>query len=415
MVRAAAALLLASCGTASAGQAPAARDTILLKTATGLRVVDANGALVRSLGRAMPSHDGTVFYALDGPAQTLRAIDARSGDTKSTIGLPGAFRFVDEGAPAPTGLSPSGRWLVLAGEAGDGSAFAVIDTAAARVAATVALDDKFAYDAISDDGTSLYLIEPISTDKARSLIGYESPYGYRVRVYDVPSATLVPTPVVDQKLASQTTNDHAQTRVDGIMSGIYQSSVQSRDGNWNFSFYYNPSRGPFIHALHLSARFAFCILDLPTAPKGFEKRLGWSLAIAPANTTMYAANGSLGLVTAIDTETLKVKRTASLSGLPTAAETARTSAPNAIVARDGRRLYLAAERGVALIDTSDFAVRGLFLSDRVVANMALSADGRRLYAVSSEGNIAVLDATTGATIREMRVDGATAVLRVAAS
>ena len=49
MVRAAAALLLASCGTASAGQAPAARDTILLKTATGLRVVDANGALVRSL------------------------------------------------------------------------------------------------------------------------------------------------------------------------------------------------------------------------------------------------------------------------------------------------------------------------------------------------------------------------------
>ena len=59
-------------------------------------------------------------------------------------------------------------------------------------------------------------------------------------------------------------------------------------------------------------------------------------------------------------------------------------------------------------------MRGLFLSDRVVANMALSADGRRLYAVSSEGNIAVLDATTGATIREMRVDGATAVLRVAA-
>src|SRR5207253_7789659 len=106
------------------------------------------------------------------------------------------------------------------------------------------------------------------------------------RVYDVPSAKLSETLVVDVKLASQTVGDtNAETRVDGIMSGIYQSSVPSRDGLWNFSFYYNPNRGPFIHVLHLNSRSAFCILDLPIVSGGYEQRLGWSLALTPSGET----------------------------------------------------------------------------------------------------------------------------------
>src|SRR5947208_12024153 len=143
------------------------------------------------------------------------------------------------------------------------------------------------------------------------------------------------------------------------MNGIYQSSVPSRDGQWNFSFYYNPSRGPFIHVLHLNSRNAFCILDLPIVPGGYEKRLGWSLALAPSGTTLYAVNGALGMVSAIDATTLKVRETATVRGLPAAGATLAPA--RSAVSPDGRKLYFPAGRGVALVDTKDFALRGLFL------------------------------------------------------
>ena len=270
----------------------------------------------------------------------------------------------------------------------------------------------FGYDAISDDGSSLYLIERIAPDTARQL-GASAAYSYRVRVYDVPSAKLSETLVVDVKLAGQITGDNnAQTRVDGIMNGIYQSSVPSADGRWNFSFYYNPNRGPFIHVLHLDSRTAFCILDLPSVAGGYEKRLGWSLALSPSGQTLYAVNGALGLVSSIDATTLKVMTTATIAGLPSASATVPTYSSSARVAQDARKLWFAAARGVALVDTRDFALRGLFLPDRVVTSISLSPDGHRLYALSDEGTVWMIDATTGRQLAQIPTRGATALLRV---
>src|SRR5207245_1006215 len=236
------------------------------------------------------------------------------------------FAFADESAPAPTGLSPNGRWLVLVGPSGATSSFAVIDTGLLKIVAVAEVPGDFTYDAISVDGSSLYLTERIGPDTARTL-GLNAAYSYRVRVYDVPSSKLSETLVVDVKLASQTTENNAATRLDGIMNGIYQSSVPSRDGQWNFSFYYNPKRGPFIHVLHLNTRSAFCILDLPIVANGYDKRLQWSLALAPSGAMLYASNGALGLVSAIDAATLKVRNSATIAGLPAA-----TAGPSRITA-----------------------------------------------------------------------------------
>jgi DNA-binding beta-propeller fold protein YncE len=410
---AAVSLLLASCA-AQVSEPPesAANDQLVLRTPSALQVWNAKGDLVRSLGRAIASPDGSVYYALDGASQsTLHWVDGRTGRQITQVGLDGSYAFADERELGPTGLSPNGRWLVLVGEAGASSTFAVIDTALVKIAAVAQVPGPFTYDAISDDGTSLYLIEKITSQTARDL-GLEGEHAYRVRVYDVPAAKLSETLVVDVKLAAQTTGDNAETRIDGIMNGIYQSSVPSRDGLWNFSFYFNPQRGPFVHVLHLNSRSAFCILDLPIVAGGYESRLGWSLALTPSGKTLYAVNGALGLASSIDAATLKVTRTATIAGLPSGTATAPGYSSSARVAEDGRKLWFAAARGVALVDTSDFGLRALFLRDRVITSISLSPDGRRLYALADDGTVWMIDATSGRHLGQIPTHGATALVRV---
>jgi YVTN family beta-propeller protein len=403
-----------ACAPTRAGDmlpADGAGDRLLLAVGSQVEMHDGKGSLLQTIGRAAAAPDGAVLYAVEpSTVTTVRWIEAKTGVRLTQLALPGRYALPDEDGPAPSGLSPNGRWLVLSAAAGPTSEFAIVDTGAVRLAATVGLTGSFSFDAISDDGTSLYLVERIDAPTARSL-GLNTAYGYRVRVYDVPSAKLSPTPVLDVKLAAQTTGDNADTRVDGIMNGIYQSSVAGPGGQWYFSFYQNPSRGPFIHVLHLNARNAFCILDLPNVAGGYEKRLSWSLALAPSGTRLYAVNGPLGLVSAIDTSTLKVLRSVSVERLGTAEPAGGDPAHGAVVAGDGRRLYFAAERGIALVDTSDLTLRGHFLSDERVRSIALSPDGRRLYAVSSAG-VWRMDANTGKHAERLAIPAASAILRV---
>jgi YVTN family beta-propeller protein len=407
-------LLLASCAAQVSGPPESsATDEVVLRTASAVQVWDAKGALVHEMSRAVASPDGSVYYALEGSAPTtLRWTDAKTGRPITQLTLPGAYALASETGPAPTGFSPNGRWLVLVGDTGAKSSFAVVDTSLVRLAAFAEVPGPFTYDAISDDGTSLYLIEKITAEAARELPGVNATYGYRVRVYDVPAGRLSETLVVDVKLAAATDANNAETRLDGIMSGIYQSSVPSRDGRWNFSFYYNPARGPFIHVLHLDSRSAFCILDLPIVSGGYEKRLGWSLALTPSGGTLYAVNGPLGLISVIDATTLKVDRTATVSGLPASAM-ATESVASSTLSQDARKLYFTAERGVALVDTSDLSLRGLFLADRVITSVSLSQDGRRLYALSADGMVWMIDATTGRQIGQIPARDAVALLGVA--
>jgi WD40 repeat protein len=407
---AALALLLASCA-AQTGELPksAEGDAIVLRAGNAMQVWDAKGELVRSFDRASASPDGSVFYTLQG--STLGWVDAKTGRTITEISLPGQYAFANEWGPAPSGFSPNGRWLVLVGAAGATSSFAVVDTGLLKLAAIAEVAGHFTYDAISDDGNSLYLIERITPEAAKSLVAIDPAYAYRVRAYDVPTKKLSDTLVVDVKLAAQTNGDNAETRVDGFMSGIYQSSVPSRDGEWNFSFYYNPKRGPFIHVLHLNARNAFCILDLPVVAGGFERRLGWSLALSASGRTLYAVNGPLGLVSTIDGTSLQVARSATVAGLPAPAEKIE-SPSSAALSPDGRRLYFAATRGVALVDTRDFSLRGLSLPDHSIVSISLSPDGDRLYALATDGTLWMLDARTGRQLSQIRTQGATALVTV---
>jgi hypothetical protein len=123
-------------------------------------------------------------------------------------------------------------------------------------------------------------------------------------------------------------------------------------------------------------------------------------------------NGALGLASSIDAATLKVTRTATIAGLPSGTATAPGYSSSASVAEDGRKLWFAAARGVALVDTSDFGLRALFLRDRVITSISLSPDGRRLYALADDGTVWMIDATSGRHLGQIPTHGATALVRV---
>src|SRR5207248_6504498 len=101
----------------------------------------------------------------------------------------------------------------------------VVNTGSAEAPAS-----RYAFDAISDNGESLYLIE--------HLVGTL----YRVRVLDVRSGLLLPGAIIDVKQLASTAD------ANGVMNGTYTSSTAGPNGQWFFSVYLHPAMGPYVHA-----------------------------------------------------------------------------------------------------------------------------------------------------------------------
>jgi hypothetical protein len=143
-----------------------------------------------------------------------------------------------------TGLSADGRTLVLVLPRRSFPAritrFAVVDAVHMRVNRYLTLRGTFSLDAISPDGSTLYLIQYTSP---------KNPLRYAVRAYDVLTRKLYPKPVVDP------------TEPDEAMRGYAATRVMSPDDRWAYTLYYGGEH-PFIHALDTVGRTARCI-DLP--------------------------------------------------------------------------------------------------------------------------------------------------------
>lgn len=144
------------------------------------------------------------------------------------------------------GVSRDGRVLVLAGTP-EGrpndrvvTSFAVVDTALLR-SRRVTLPGTWAYDAISPDGSILYLIE------------YEN-YGpsptYRVRAYDLAARRLLSRPIVDRTIGERLMRGRAVTR------------ATDSTGRWAYTLYARQESAPFVHALDTVQQRAYCV-DLP--------------------------------------------------------------------------------------------------------------------------------------------------------
>jgi DNA-binding beta-propeller fold protein YncE len=365
-------LITAACGTNGGLQAKSGGDYRLyeaVKTAQGapeIAVIDSQShRTILTLPIGTPSSDWKHLYSVIG--QSLVDTDPTSGTTLRAVNLGGEYQL-----PAatytgmPGGLSPSGHWIVV--EAFDTSShLLVVDTLTLRVVHSVDLPGLFKFDAISDDGVRLYLIEFLN--------GTE----YYVRMYDLLARRLDPAIVVDKADGNQ------------AMVGRRLSGVARTDGEWLFSMYVRPHDGPFIHALGLIGPFAFCI-DLPGSGYSTDgAQWSWSIAMKPDGTAVYAANTTTGVVAVVDSHSFQVARTTRVEMAGTGSRVANA----ALVSPDGMSLVLGGTSGVVRLDTATLQVQSRALTGWQVWSVGFSPDGTDLFALGDGGSIAEISASSG--------------------
>jgi len=158
---------------------------------------------------------------------------------KGRYGVPYVTNGGDTG-----GISRDGRLLVLSDALCCGlrpvSRFLVLGTKRLQTRQRIVLRGDFAYDALSPDAATLYLIQHTSArDYTR----------YRVRAYDLQAGRLLPGVIADR------------SEPKAVMRGYPVRRVTSAGGAWVYTLYAG-SKMPFVHALDTVHRRAVC-LDLP--------------------------------------------------------------------------------------------------------------------------------------------------------
>jgi len=207
---------------------------------------------------------GVRFVTLGtGKTTVVAAIRVRGGRVVRSWPLRGFYGIplvAYDGTAA--GLSGDRRSLVVSsygpipGVAGS-TRFAVLHTKTLRPRRLLELRGSWSYDAISADGTLLYLVEHLSAGKNPR---------YRVRVYDLGANRLLAKPIVDRVAA------------EAVMRGQPATRASSADGRWAFTLYARQGRAPFVHALDTSRREAICI-DLPVR-LAQQEQMGLRLRLA---------------------------------------------------------------------------------------------------------------------------------------
>jgi hypothetical protein len=410
------ALLVAGCGRgspagsrperAAAGQQASGRQApadLVYAADAGrgrLQVVGAGGRVLRTLPAGVPSPDWRTLYVAGGGASrtTVEAVDVASGRVLRSTTIAGRFRLPVVGtAGVPDGLSGDGGTLALANLAGTPlSRFAILRTDFAKPPELVDLPGDYEFDALSPDGTRLFVIEHLAgPDRSR----------YRVRFYDRGAGKLDARVIVDKRDAWETS-----------MAGYPNTRVTGPGGEWVYTLYRNASHGPFVHALNAQDGFAFCI-DLPRG-KGDDDRTArlWTLVGDGAGGRLYAVNTALGLVSEIDSREFTVLRTASFPSDRSSAGGA-AARPGSVVLSDAGGLLLAGgSNGVLAIGTGSLQVQRRDLAGWAVDGLVASADGRRVYALSSaRGRVAAIDPASGDLLGERPAQGASFLLRAASA
>jgi hypothetical protein len=218
-------------------------------------------------GAGVASHDGAFHYVAvpDGTSGTLlEKIEAPQGQVWSWLLLHGSWGTPSLGAGAAPGegLSHDGRTLVLASTTGPSaspSRFVIVDTRVMRVVRRITLRGSFSYDALSPDGSRLYLIQ-YAYGKQGDLSDYI------VRGYDLRANRLLPGRIADR------------TQKDWSMHGSPVTRTYSAGGRWVYTLYTDPGRYPFVHALDTVRGKAHCI-QLPWEEDRSQDGI-WNLALA---------------------------------------------------------------------------------------------------------------------------------------
>jgi len=379
-------VVVAACGRVPGGQVSPGDYKLYEAAATSsaqqLSVIDSRSHSVElNMPLGTPSPDWTHLYMVSGDG--LIDIDPQTGTKLQNVRMPGYFHLPAATlSGVPGGLSQDGRWLVL--ERFDPTTspipstthLLVVETSFGKPMQQFDLPGYFQFDAISNDGKRIFLIQYISNTE------------YYVRQFDVGIGQLNPTIIFD--------------KADGgaAMAGVRISGIPSPDGQWLYSLYVRHDKSPFIHALNLDGNLvAFC-LDLPgSGYASSSDAFHWSLAMSPGASHLYAANSASGTVADIALDTgsgwpstpraarLDTSQTGGIFGVRNV-EAKELGGNAAAVSPDGKTLVIGGTSGLFWVDTTSLKAKDHQLSDWNVWSLATSPDGATVYAVRDSGMIA---------------------------
>jgi hypothetical protein len=376
-----------------------------------INVVDAgNGRRERTLPIGTPSPDWSRLFAVsyDGSRTILRAVDTKTAAVAHQVSVDGSFALPFATAIGTTGgLSPNGDWLVLEGQViQNQTSFVLVNTAFTQHPRRISLTGSFSFDAVSDDGQRLFLIESLAAIQ---------PGRYRVRMYDLAAGALDPRVIIDKREFETAS-----------MTGTRLSGIFSPDGVWQYSLYVNGSKGAFIHALNLDSAFAWCI-DLPGGGDQYQQSM-WSLAATADGSAVYAVNPVLGKVGVVDVNSNgpaeDLSRVAGFAPLVaqsrvgllpvTEADAKGIQIGSAALSLDQRTLFATGFNGTVALDPSSLQVRRQILNG-AFESVVLSQDARWLFASSWDGpGILRISPVTGASLAILKTDTAWMLIRAEA-
>jgi hypothetical protein len=214
-------------------------------------------------GKGVLSNDGSMrFVAIGAGESTLvRASKASDGSTAMSQTIPGSF-----GVPMITQVGPAGgmfrdgsTFVLQSIGLNTSTQFVLLRTQDLSTRDQISLKGTFGFDALSPDGSKLYLIQHSSTQDIQH---------YVVRAYDLNAHKLLPGRIADK------------TQKSWVMQGWAVSRATSANGRWVYTLYANPGGYPFIHALDTVKGVAHCVgLPWPSYDSSQNSVFNFSLAL----------------------------------------------------------------------------------------------------------------------------------------
>jgi DNA-binding beta-propeller fold protein YncE len=324
---------------------------------------------------------------------TISVINTQSSATLRTLTLAGNYSTAGQDFNNAV-LSFDGHWLALRqlDQSISQTTIALIDTQAGKLSQTIHLSGEFDLDAINATGSAIYLLERWNNGSGQ----------YGVRRYDVPQHKLYEAQIIDKTELN-----------DPNMTGRAVARQMASNGTTAYTLYIDTYHNiAFVHILPLDPGFPFArCVELPVG-KSAALLDYYTLTLSADGGTLYAANGALGIASAITLNTAsvtdvfndKIAATQHFNAgasTVTNADKSRMLRNGAALSSDQSTLYFAGLNGIWSVNTSDLeAGRGAFkhaLGQQSFTGIALSADSKTLYAVDPTSGITLLDVISGQT------------------
>jgi hypothetical protein len=193
-------------------------------------------------GDGVLSNDGSLHFIAFGVGEStlVRANRSSDGTTAMSRTIAGAYGVPTITTTGPgDGMFRDGSTFVLQSTGWHASTqFLFLRTQDLSTSAQINLKGTFAFDALSPNGTVLYLIQHRTIQDVNH---------YVVRGYDLNARKLLPGRIADKSQKSW------------VMQGWAVDRVTSPAGRWAYTLYANPGGYPFVHALDTVKGVAHCI------------------------------------------------------------------------------------------------------------------------------------------------------------